>query len=148
QLLQEYPGSNTHLASQAAGYGVGQGFDVGIVCLGLDALRYLATGGIEVAHLAPYFHQQGNAEPLQPDLNCPRVVESGISGKIYRQALGQGRQPLYPHGAVEEGRCAGNQQEQSGETATIDFVHQLTQGIQADRKSTRLNSSHVKISYA
>ncbi len=78
----------------------------------------------------PQLDQRVEVETGQPELHRPRVVEARVGGEVGGQPLGERRQPLHALLAVEEGRGAGDDQEQAGEAAGVDLVDELPQRVE------------------
>src|SRR5690606_40995140 len=81
---------------------------------------------------------------------CQRATISGALRKVLDR--GELRVVFQPQLALAQGRITGVEallrwhSEEHGEIAPVDFIPMAEES--GDRKSTRLNSSHVKISYA
>ena len=130
QLLEEDPRRDPDPTTELAGERRRQIGEVGVIHDPLDPLRLVRSPGVEVADLAAQLDQGGQVEAGQPKLHGPWVVVPAVGAEVGRQALGQRRQARDPAGSVVERRGAGDDEEQPGEPAGVNLVHQLPQGVQ------------------
>src|ERR1039457_6388085 len=99
-----------------------------------DVLRQLLAAGVDVFRL--------NASHGTPDDHAARIEEvrkSARRGRMHAEILLDLQGPKIRLGCFEEGHAML----QTGAIFTI-----TTESVMGDRKSTRLNSSHLVISYA
>ena len=106
ELLQEKAGGNADFPSQASGHSFGEAPYIFIVHTLAHALSVRAVRTINVADPESNRYQGRLLEWREPDLRCPRIVESRIGSEIHMQALGQWGQSLYTLRAVKERRRA------------------------------------------
>lgn len=131
QLLEEDARRDADPAPQAAGNGPGQTVQVCIVRTLQNALRNGGAVGVEITNPPTDALQAGEVEVLQSHLRRPWIVEPVRTGEVHREALGEWGQALHPLRPLEERRRPRDHQIQARETAGIDLVEHLSEGVQA-----------------
>ena len=131
QFLEEDARGDAHSAAQAAGDGAGETVQVRIVRTFQNALRGGGAVGVEVTDSLPDALQAVEVEVLQSHLRRPWIVEPVRAGEVDGEPLGERGQALYPLRTFEKRGGPGDHQIQARETAGIDLVEHLPEGVQA-----------------
>ena len=108
ELAQKEPWRDAGASTKAPGDGSSKVGKIGVFDEATDAVWCGSLIGEEISHTGADGGERRKVKALKPNLDCARIVEARIGGKVCMQALCERRKPLNALRPFEESHGPGD----------------------------------------